>query len=72
MEYSIRLLNSAYHKEDVNGVERAIVYLYGTTKDGEAIAVRTQLLRPYFQVVEVSKDIKKLLEKLPKKNTVSE
>ena len=63
MEYSIRLLNSAYHKEDVNGVERAIVYLYGTTKDGEAIAVRTPLLRPYFQVVEVTNDIKERLEK---------
>ena len=63
MEYSIRLLNSAYHKENVDGVERAIVYLYGTTKDGEAIAVRTPLLRPYFQVVEASKDIKKRLEK---------
>ena len=63
MEYSIRLLNSAYHKEDVDGVERAIVYLYGTTKEGEAIAVRTPLLRPYFQVVEATKDIKKRLQK---------
>ena len=60
MEYSIRLINSAYHNEDVDGVERAIVYLYGTTKEGEAIAVRTPLLRPYFQVVEATKDIKKL------------
>ena len=63
MEYSIRLLNSAYHKENVDGVERAIVYLYGTTKEGEAIAVRTPLLRPYFQVVEVTNDIKERLEK---------
>ena len=63
MEYSIRLLNSAYHKENVDGVERAIVYLYGTTKEGEAIAVRTPLLRPYFQVVEATKDIKKRLQK---------
>lgn len=63
MEYSIRLLNSAYHTEIVDGVERAIVYLYGTTQDGEGIAVRTPLLRPYFQVVEATKGIKKQLEK---------
>ena len=63
MEYSIRLLNSAYHKEIVNGMDRAIVYLYGTTKEGEAIAVRTPLLRPYFQIVEATKDIKKQLKK---------
>ena len=63
MEYSIRLLNSAYHKEIVNGMDRAIVYLYGTPKEGEAIAVRTPLLRPYFQIVEATKDIKKQLKK---------
>ena len=30
-------------KEIVDGTERAVVYLYGTTKDGEGIAVRTPL-----------------------------
>ena len=63
MEYSIRLLNSAYHTEIIDGVERAIVYLYGTTKDGEGIAVRTPILRPYFQVVEPTSDIKKQIRK---------
>ena len=63
MKYSIRLLNSAYHEEIVDGTERAVVYLYGTTKDGEGIAVRTPLLRPYFQVVEPDDDIKTLLKK---------
>ena len=63
MEYSIRLLNSAYHNEIVDGIDRAVVYLYGTTKEGEGIAIRTPLLRPYFQVVEATKDIKKQLKK---------
>ena len=63
MEYSIRLLNSAYHNEIIDGVERAIVYLYGTTKNGEGIAVRTPVLQPYFQVVEPTKDIIKQLER---------
>ena len=63
MKYSIRLLNSAYHTEIVDGIDRAIVYLYGTTKEGEGIAVRTPLLRPYFQVVEATRDIKKQLKK---------
>ena len=47
----------------MDGIERAIVYLYGTTKTGEAIAVRTPPLRPYFQVVEATEGIKKRLEK---------
>ena len=63
MKYSIRLLNSAYHEEIVDGTERAVVYLYGTTKDGEGIAVRTPLMRPYFQVVEPDDDVKTLLKK---------
>ena len=63
MEYSIRLLNSAPHTEIVDGVDRTIVYLYGTTKEGEAIVVRTPLLMPYFQVVEPTKDIIKKLKK---------
>ncbi|GIR28118.1 MAG: hypothetical protein CM15mP42_10680 [Methanobacteriota archaeon] len=63
MEYSIRLLNSSYHKEIVDGVEHAVVYLYGTTKDGEGIAVRTPIMRPYFQVVEPDDDVKTLLKK---------
>ena len=49
MKYSIRLLNSAYHEETVDGTERAVVYLYGTTKDGEGIAVRTPLMVPTFK-----------------------
>ena len=40
-----------------------MVYLFGTTKDGESIAVRTPLLMPYFQVVEPPKDIRESLEK---------
>ena len=63
MKYSIRLLNSAYHIEEVDGIDRAIVYLYGTTQEGQGIAVRTPYLQPYFQVVEASKDVKKRLKK---------
>ena len=63
MKYSIRLLNSAYHIEIVDGIERAIVYLYGTTQEGQGIAVRTPYLQPYFQVVGATKDIKKRLKR---------
>ena len=63
MKYSIRLLNSAYHIENVDGTDRAIVYLYGTTQEGQGIAVRTPHLQPYFQAVEAGNEIKKKLKK---------
>ena len=63
MDYSIRLLSAASCTEEVHGKNRNMVYLFGTTKDGEAIAVRTPLLMPYFQVVEPPKDICESLEK---------
>ena len=62
MEYSIRLLTAASLNENIDGKERTMVYLFGTTKDGESIAVRTPLLMPYFQIVEPTKDILKTLE----------
>ena len=57
MEYSIRLLSAASRTEEIEGKNRNLVYLFGTTREGEAIAVRTPLLMPYFQVVEPTKDI---------------
>ena len=63
MDYSIRLLSAVSCTEEVHGKNRNMVYLFGTTKDGEAIAVRTPLLMPYFQVVEPPKDIIDSLEK---------
>ncbi len=63
MDYSIRLLSAASCTEEVHGKSRNMIYLFGTTKDGEAIAVRTPLLMPYFQVVEPPKDICESLEK---------
>ena len=62
MKYSIRLLTAASLNEKIGGKERTMVYLFGTTKDGESIAVRTPLLMPYFQIVEPTKDILKTLE----------
>ena len=63
MDYSIRLLSAASCTEEVHGKSRNMVYLFGTTKEGEAIAVRTPLMMPYFQVVEQPKDLLKILEK---------
>ncbi|SVC43126.1 uncharacterized protein METZ01_LOCUS295980, partial [marine metagenome] len=63
VDYSIRLLSAASCTEEVHGKNRNMVYLFGTTKDGEAVAVRTPLLMPYFQVVEPPKDICESLEK---------
>ena len=63
MDYSIRLLSAVSCTEEVHGNNRNMVYLFGTTKDGEAIAVRTPLLMPYFQVIEPPKDICESLEK---------
>ena len=62
MEYSIRLLSAASRTEEIDGKNRNLVYLFGTTREGEAIAVRTPLLMPYFQVVEPTKDILANLE----------
>ena len=62
MEYSIRLLSAASRTEEIEGKNRNLVYLFGTTREGEAIAVRTPLLMPYFQVVEPTKDILANLE----------
>ena len=57
VEYSIRLLSAASRTEEIEGKNRNLVYLFGTTREGEAIAIRTPLLMPYFQVVEPTKDI---------------
>ena len=57
VEYSIRLLSAASRNEEIDGKSRTLVYLFGSTKEGEAIAVRTPLLMPYFQVVNPTKDI---------------
>jgi len=57
VKYSIRLLTAASLNEKIDGKERTMVYLFGTTKTGEPIAIRTPLLMPYFQVVEPTKDI---------------
>jgi len=63
VEYSIRLLTAASRNEKVDGKDRTLVYLFGTTEQGEPLAVRTPLLMPYFQVVEPTKDILETLEK---------
>ena len=63
MEYSIRLLTAASRNEKVDGKDRTLVYLFGTTEQGEPLAVRTPLLMPYFQVVEPTKDVLATLEK---------
>ena len=63
MEYSIRLLAAASRNEEIDGKNRTLVYLFGTTREGESIAVRTPLLMPYFQVVEPTKDILNNLDK---------
>ena len=63
MEYSIRLLTAASRNEKVDGKDRTLVYLFGTTEQGEPLAVRTPLLMPYFQVVEPTKDVLEILEK---------
>ena len=63
MEYSIRLLTAASRNEKVDGKDRTLVYLFGTTEQGEPFAVRTPLLMPYFQVVEPTKDVLETLEK---------
>ncbi len=63
MEYSIRLLTAASRNEKVDGKDRTLVYLFGTTEQGEPLAVRTPLMMPYFQVVEPTKDILETLKK---------
>ena len=63
MEYSIRLLTAASRNEKVDGKDRTLVYLFGTTEQGEPLAVRTPLLMPYFQVGEPTKDVLETLEK---------
>ena len=63
VEYSIRLLSAASRNEEIDGKNRTLVYLFGTTEKGEAIAIRTPLLMPYFQIVEPTKDIIENLEK---------
>ena len=63
MEYSIRLLTAASRNEKVDGKDRTLVYLFGTTEQGEPLAVRTPLLMPYFQVVEPTKDVLETLNK---------
>ena len=63
MEQSIRLLSAASKNEEIDGKNRTLVYLFGTTKEGEPVAVRTPLLMPYFQVVEPTKDILANLDK---------
>jgi len=63
VEYSIRLLTAASRNEKVDGKDRTLVYLFGTTEQGEPLAVRTPLLMPYFQVVEPTKDVLETLEK---------
>ena len=63
MEYSIRLLTAASRNEKIDGKDRTLVYLFGTTEQGEPLAVRTPLLMPYFQVVEPTKDVLETLEK---------
>ena len=62
MDYTIRLLSAVSCTEEIQGKSRNIVYLFGTTKEGESIAVRTPLLLPYFQVVEPPQDIVKSLK----------
>ena len=57
VEYSIRLLSAASRTEEIEGKNWNLVYLFGTTREGEAIAIRTPLLMPYFQIVEPTKDI---------------
>ena len=57
MDYTIRLLSAVSCTEEIQGKGRNIVYLFGTTKDGESIAVRTPLQLPYFQVVEPPQNI---------------
>ena len=44
VEYSIRLLSAASRNEEIDGKNRTLVYLFGTTEEGEAIAVRTPCL----------------------------
>tara|TARA_B100001105_G_C22215056_1_gene367141 strand:- start:278 stop:418 length:141 start_codon:yes stop_codon:yes gene_type:complete len=46
VEYSLRLLTAASRNEKVDGKERTLVYLFGTTENGESIAVKTPLLMP--------------------------
>ena len=62
MQCSIRLLTAASLNEKIDDKERTMVYLFGVTKDGESIAVRTPLLMPYFQIVEPTKDILGMLD----------
>ena len=63
MEHSIRLLTAASRNEKVDGKDRTLVYLFGTTEQGEPLAVRTPLMMPYFQVVEPTKDVLETLKK---------
>ena len=51
------MLSAASRTEEIEGKNRNLVYLFGTTREGEAIAIRTPLLMPYFQIVEPTKDI---------------
>ncbi|HJM17070.1 MAG TPA: hypothetical protein QGI59_01020, partial [Candidatus Poseidoniia archaeon] len=63
MDYTIRLISAISCTEEIQGTNRNIVYLFGTTKDGKSIAVRTPFLLPYFQVVEPPQDIIDALQK---------
>ena len=60
---SILSTRPASKNEEIDGKNRTLVYLFGTTKEGEPVAVRTPLLMPYFQVVEPTKDILANLDK---------
>ena len=57
VERSIRLLSAGFGNEEVDGKDRTLVYLFGTTKEGEPLAIRTPLLLPYFQIVEPTNEI---------------
>ena len=63
VDYTIRLLSAISCTEEIQGTSRNIVYLFGTTKDGESIAVRTPLQLPYFQVVEPPQNVIESLKK---------
>ena len=57
------MLTAASRNEQVDGKDRTLVYLFGTTKTGESIAVKTPLLMPYFQVIEPTRDVLEILAK---------
>ena len=57
VERSIRLLSAGFGNEEVDDKDRTLVYLFGTTREGEPLAIRTPLLLPYFQIVEPTNEI---------------